>query len=92
MQVNEHFGSERNAESGVFGACHVYGHEGLHRMNKWVCAKCDVMLVPKNKIFSYMGNTFSHEVPRCPVCGRVFIPKELADGKMAKVEQMMEDK
>ena len=58
----------------------------------WKCEKCGTVLTLKNQIFSYMGSTFSHEVPRCPVCGIVFISKELADGKMAKVEQMMEDK
>ena len=65
---------------------------GLQNLDKWVCAKCGEMLVLKNKIFSYMGMTFSREVPRCPVCGMVFISKELADGKMAEVEQLMEDK
>ena len=66
--------------------------ERLQKTDGWVCAKCGAVLVLKNKIFSYMGMTFSHEVPRCPVCGMVFISKKLADGKMAKVEQMMEDK
>jgi len=66
--------------------------EELQKNNEWVCAKCGAGLVKKNKIFSYMGMTFSHEVPRCPVCGMVFISKELADGKMAEVEQLMEDK
>ena len=61
-------------------------------MSNPTCAKCGVMLTPKNTIFSYMGMTFYHEVLRCPKCGMVFIPKELADGKMAEVEQLMEDK
>jgi rubrerythrin len=67
-------------------------NEELPKTDEWACAKCGAGLVSKNKIFSYMGMTFSHEVPRCPVCGMVFISKELADGKMAKVEQLMEDK
>jgi len=66
--------------------------EGMQKTGEWTCAKCGAGLVLKNKIFSYVGMTFSHEVPRCPVCGMVFISKELADGKMAKVEQLMEDK
>ena len=64
----------------------------LQNTGAWTCVKCGTVLTLKNQIFSYMGSTFSHEVPRCPVCGIVFISKELADGKMAKVEQMMEDK
>jgi len=67
-------------------------NEGLYKSSLWVCAKCSAILVMKNKIFSYMGMTFSHEVPRCPVCGMVFISRELADGKMAQVERLMEDK
>ena len=67
-------------------------NEVLQKTDGWVCAKCGAGLVMKNKIFSYMNMTFSHEVPRCPVCGMVFISRELADGKMAKVEQLMEDK
>ena len=58
----------------------------------WVCAKCGALLAPKNTLFSYMGMSFSHEALRCPVCGMVFISKDLADGKMAEVEQLMEDK
>ena len=60
--------------------------------NEWICAKCDIPLAQKNTVFAYMGMTFSHEVKRCPECGIVFISKELADGKMAEVEQLMEDK
>jgi len=58
----------------------------------WICAKCGVALTPKKTLFSYMNMTFSHEVQRCPRCGIVFISKEEADGRMAEVEQMMEDK
>ena len=58
----------------------------------WICAKCGVALEPRSTVFSYMGMTFSHEAMRCGKCGSVFIPKPLADGKMAEVEQMMEDK
>jgi len=58
----------------------------------WMCMKCGVSLETKKASFSYMDMTFAHEVLRCPKCGIVFIPKELADGKMAEVEQLMEDK
>jgi hypothetical protein len=36
--------------------------------------------------------SFSHDVLRCPKCRKVFIPRELAEGRMAEVEMMMEDK
>jgi len=60
--------------------------------NKIKCAQCDVYLIPKKTAFSYMGRSFTHEVPCCPKCGRVFITKELAEGKMAEVEEQLEDK
>ena len=39
-----------------------------------------------------MGHTVAHEVPVCPKCGKVFVPPELAEGKMAEVEEQLEDK
>lgn len=39
-----------------------------------------------------MGRDFTHEVPACPSCGRVLILPELAEGRMAEVEQQLEDK
>ena len=59
---------------------------------KLKCAKCGVPLVNKRTVFNYMGRSFGHEVPICPKCGKVFISKELAKGRMAEVEQLMEDK
>lgn len=56
------------------------------------CGKCRAELVKKQVVFSYMKRTFGHEVPICPVCGRVFISKDLAEGKMAEVEMLLEDK
>lgn len=58
----------------------------------WRCAKCGAELVPTSVIFRYMGRSFKHEVPACPDCGRVLITRELAQGKMAEVEALMEDK
>lgn len=58
----------------------------------WSCAKCGVPLEKAKIVFHYMGRSFGHEVPACPRCGKVFISKELAQGKMAQVEALMEDK
>jgi hypothetical protein len=56
------------------------------------CGACDEALVVKNTIFTYLGHLFSHEVQVCPRCGTVFIPPELAEGRMAEVEEQLEDK
>ena len=59
---------------------------------KWFCAKCGVELKPRKTIFQYMERSISHEVPVCPRCGKVFIPRDLAEGRMAEVETALEDK
>lgn len=41
---------------------------------------------------SYLGHRFSTEMPHCPGCGMVLVPEGLARGKMAEVEQILEDK
>jgi len=56
------------------------------------CARCGVGLVNRQTTFSYMGRSFGHEVPVCPQCGKVYISRSLAEGKMAEVEILLEDK
>jgi len=58
----------------------------------WKCGKCNQELQIKKTVFSYLGHTFSHEVPTCPKCGKIFISKELAEGRMAEIEELLEDK
>ena len=58
----------------------------------WKCGICKMELRMKSKVFSYLGRTFAHEVLTCPKCGKVFIPKELAEDRMAQVEELLEDK
>ena len=58
----------------------------------WKCAKCGVELITRKTIFNYMERTVSHEVPVCPKCGKVFITRTLAEGRMAEVEEQLEDK
>jgi 4-hydroxy-3-methylbut-2-en-1-yl diphosphate synthase IspG/GcpE len=61
-------------------------------MESITCTRCEELLVPKKTVFNYMGRSFTHDVPCCPKCGRVFITQELAEGKMAEVEEQLEDK
>jgi len=58
----------------------------------WKCAKCDRRLEKRKTVFSYLGHTVAHQVYACPGCGNVFIPEELAEGRMSEIEQQMEDK
>ena len=58
----------------------------------WKCGKCKVPLEMKKTIFSYLGRDVTHEVNRCPTCGKAFVPKDLAEGRMTEVEKQLEDK
>jgi hypothetical protein len=58
----------------------------------WICHRCKVPLVMQPAKIEYLGNAFPVDLPKCPKCGIVFIPEKLALGKMAEVEQSLEDK
>lgn len=58
----------------------------------WTCANCDVPLEPSKIDVAYLGSAFPVDLAACPSCGLVFIPEDLATGKMLEVEQQLEDK
>lgn len=59
---------------------------------KWTCGKCAVPLELRKVEVAYRGSKYPVELPRCPVCGTVFISEQLAVGKMAQIEKLLEDK
>lgn len=58
----------------------------------WVCAACGGPLQPAPVELEYMESLFNVELPCCLRCGMVLVPEELAQGKMAEVERLLEDK
>jgi ribosomal protein S27AE len=58
----------------------------------WECGKCGGALEAGTVEVAYMGSKYPVELPRCPRCGIVYIPEQLALGKMARIEQLLEDK
>lgn len=58
----------------------------------YVCGKCKRALVPGKVIASYLGSEFPIELWKCPECGKVLVPRDLATGRMLQVEQALEDK
>ena len=58
----------------------------------WVCGRGGVPLEQMKVQACYMHSAFDVLLPRCPSCGLTLIPKSLADGKMAEVEALLEDK
>lgn len=59
---------------------------------KLMCRKCGVPLEKGKAKFAYLDNGFPVELPVCPVCGFVYVPEELALGKVLSVEKALEDK
>ena len=60
--------------------------------DRLTCRKCGKQLEPAETYFQYFDHGFHTKLLRCPVCGEVYIPEELALGKMAEVEKNFEDK
>ncbi len=58
----------------------------------WICQACNRELVPRKTDFSYLGHSFYADILACPQCGQVFIPEEMARGRIAEVEMRLEDK
>lgn len=58
----------------------------------WICDRCKVEMRLMDTQFSYLKRSFRHKALRCPSCGQVYIPEELARGRMREVEKTLEDK
>ncbi|MGA3161994.1 MAG: DVU_1557 family redox protein [Terracidiphilus sp.] len=57
-----------------------------------ICGKCKLPLELGKVTATYLGSEFPVELWKCPGCGKIFVPEELAIGKMLRVEQALEDK
>ncbi|MGC8494892.1 MAG: DVU_1557 family redox protein [Syntrophobacteraceae bacterium] len=60
--------------------------------SEWLCSRCGLPLEIGKVDVGYLGSVFPVDLLRCSRCGQVFVPEELAEGKMAEVEKMLEDK
>ncbi|SHK38316.1 DVU_1557 family redox protein [Desulforamulus aeronauticus] len=56
------------------------------------CMKCGIVMELGNVEVTYLNSKFPIQLPKCPQCGLVYIPEELATGKMLEVEKALEDK
>ncbi len=64
----------------------------LNNTEGLVCAKCQLPLAPGKAHITYMKSTFPVELLCCPHCHAVYVPEELALGKMLAVEKTLEEK
>ncbi len=67
-------------------------YESIEADASLVCGQCQEPLVKGSAKFSYMGNAFPVELPMCPKCKLIYVPEELALGRVLKVEKELEDK
>ncbi|GHV73163.1 hypothetical protein AGMMS49940_04650 [Spirochaetia bacterium] len=65
---------------------------GIKLAGTILCTKCGVPLTLHPVTLGYMTSTFPVELPACPKCGFIYIPEELAIGRMLSVERSLEDK
>ena len=59
---------------------------------EWLCSKCSLPLRPRQIMVAYLGHAYPVDLMCCPQCGLVFVPEDLALGRMAEVEKALEDK
>ena len=64
----------------------------LSDAREMVCNKCGIPLTTGTVTLSYLGSSFPVNLPKCERCGLVYIPEELALGRMLQVEKSLEDK
>jgi hypothetical protein len=58
----------------------------------WRCDACGGELEVVKVGFTYMKGNFEVDLPACKGCGLVLVSEELATGKMADAERILEDK
>jgi hypothetical protein len=58
----------------------------------WICDRCRAPLEIQKVRLQYQRMIFALNLPACPTCGMILINEELATGKMAEAEQILEDK
>jgi ribosomal protein S27AE len=66
--------------------------EEVPKGGDWTCGKCGEPLVSATVRVRYLGATLSLELLKCPKCGTAMVTEEVATGKMAEAEQVLEDK
>ena len=64
----------------------------MEKKLKLICDSCQVEMEELEVQFEYLDKFSRHRVLRCPVCGQVFLPQELVEGRMKDVEKSMEEK
>ena len=59
---------------------------------EWICYRCRVPVEVQLVRLQYRGSIFALHLPSCPSCEMILIDEDLATGRMAEAEQVLEDK
>ena len=59
---------------------------------KLICGKCNKELEPATIHLEYLGHTLTHQFPTCPLCKLTYIPEDVVEGTLHKIETELEDK
>ena len=59
---------------------------------EWTCARCGIDLELAKVQITYVGCGFTIDALRCPQCYLVLVTEDLAVGKLAEAEKVLEDK
>ena len=57
-----------------------------------LCGRCNLGLVKSKVKLMYLNMKFEEDLYKCPKCGQVFVPEQLATGKILDVEMALEEK
>lgn len=60
--------------------------------NEWTCARCSIDLEFAKVQITYVGCGFTIDALRCPQCHLVLVTEDMAVGKLAEAERVLEDK
>jgi hypothetical protein len=64
----------------------------VNKVEEWHCFKCKVKMVNGRVRMSYLGKIVPIQGIKCPRCGVAYLPEEIVLGKVAKAEEMIENK
>jgi hypothetical protein len=59
---------------------------------EWTCARCGIDLELAKVQITYVGCSFTIDALRCPQCQLVLVTEDMAVGKLAEAERVLEDK
>lgn len=64
----------------------------MNKLEEWHCFKCKVKMVESRVRMSYLDVTVPISGIKCPECGVAYLLEEIVVKKVAKAEEMIENK